>query len=70
MAGQIIVDDTYCKGCGLCVEVCPEKIMALDTERRTAKGYHPALCTDGEKCILCMNCATMCPDIAITIVKE
>jgi len=70
MAAQIIVDELYCKGCNLCVDVCPEKIMELDMDKLTAKGYHPAVCTDLEKCILCLQCATMCPDVAITIVKE
>ena len=64
---RIIVDKFYCKGCGLCVDVCSEKIMALDMDEISQKGYHPARCTDQEACTACMNCVTMCPDAAITM---
>ena len=43
---RISVDDSFCKGCGLCVDACPEQIMALDRDKITVKGYHPAYCTD------------------------
>ena len=35
-----------CKGCGLCVTVCPKKIVALQKEHRNEKGYFTAVCTD------------------------
>ena len=31
-----------CKGCGLCVSVCPKKIIAIDSAVLNDKGYHPA----------------------------
>lgn len=64
---RIIVDEKYCKGCGLCVDACPKQIMALDKEKITAKGYHPAHCIDESACIACTSCALMCPDVAITV---
>lgn len=64
---RIIVDDTYCKGCSLCIEACPEGIIALDHTKITAKGYHPAYLTDPERCTGCTSCALMCPDVAITV---
>lgn len=67
---KIIVDDTYCKGCGLCVTVCPEKIIEMSTDTLTAKGYRPARLMDASKCTACKLCATICPDVAITVVKE
>ena len=63
----ITVDDGFCKGCGLCADVCPTHIIELDHARITAKGYHPAHCVDQEKCTGCCSCATMCPDVAITV---
>ena len=56
-----------CKGCGLCVSACPKKIVELNKEKRNAKGYFPAYCTDQEACISCAMCATMCPDCDIVI---
>ena len=68
--GYVKFDETYCKGCSLCVDICPLHIIALDNDRITEKGYHPAVITDQEKCIACANCALMCPDSAITVEKE
>lgn len=65
----IIVDDHYCKGCGLCVDACPEQIIELDQERINGKGYHPAKLVDEESCTGCTSCATMCPDMAITVLR-
>lgn len=64
---RIIVDDHFCKGCGLCVDACPEGIVALDLDTITAKGYHPARCINRAACTGCTSCATMCPDVAITV---
>ena len=58
-----------CKGCGLCVDVCPKNIVELDKEKINAKGHHPAHVTDMDKCISCAFCATMCPDCIITVEK-
>ncbi len=64
---RIIVDERYCKGCGLCITVCPNKVIELDAEKLTAKGYHPAKLVDESRCTGCANCALMCPDVAITV---
>ncbi len=67
---KIIVDEHYCKGCGLCVDVCPKHILELDPDKLTAKGYHPAKLTDESQCTACANCAVMCPDVAITVERS
>ena len=65
--GRVTFDEKYCKGCELCVPVCPVKITALDLGRLNENGYHPAYVTDQDKCIACQNCAIMCPDSVITV---
>ncbi|QSX08557.1 4Fe-4S binding protein [Alkalibacter rhizosphaerae] len=59
-----------CKGCGLCVSVCPKQILRLSPETLNSKGYHPAEIIDQEKCIACAFCATICPDVCIKVEKE
>ena len=67
MAKVTIARET-CKGCALCADVCPRKILALSREINT-RGYHPIEITDQEKCIGCAFCARMCPDAVITVEK-
>jgi len=66
---KIIVDEDRCKGCELCVNVCPQKIIALAKEKINLKGYHPAELIQQEKCTGCKSCAMMCPDVAIIVEK-
>jgi 2-oxoglutarate ferredoxin oxidoreductase subunit delta len=39
--GRVSFNEDTCKGCGLCVSVCPVKILKLDTSRVNAIGYTP-----------------------------
>lgn len=58
-----------CKGCGLCVKVCPKGVLALSSTQINKKGHHPVECVYPEKCIACAFCATMCPDCIIKVEK-
>ncbi|MBW2568367.1 MAG: 4Fe-4S binding protein [Deltaproteobacteria bacterium] len=62
----LIIDSDRCKGCGLCVEVCPQKVLEISSEIN-AKGYFPVYQARPEDCIFCATCCLMCPDVAITI---
>ena len=64
----IVVDETRCKGCGLCTLACPRKIVALSTTINK-QGYVTAVLTKQELCIGCALCAEICPDVAITVFK-
>lgn len=64
---KVTFNDDLCKGCSLCVNACPRKILELDKTRLNNKGYHPAVCTDLDQCIGCAFCATTCPDVVITV---
>jgi len=67
---KITIERNRCKGCGLCVETCPKKLLALDSENLNEKGYSPAVMTDISKCIACAFCAKICPDCVITVEKD
>lgn len=53
-----VIDETICKVCYQCVEICPPKALQED-----AKG----LAFDYGKCIRCFCCQEICPEGAITI---
>jgi 2-oxoglutarate ferredoxin oxidoreductase subunit delta len=68
--GRIVVDEIYCKGCGLCTAVCPKDLITMDMERFTPKGYHPAQLEDpDQECTGCAICAVICPDAAIRVYR-
>lgn len=67
--GTTYFEQDLCKGCSLCVSVCPTKVLAIDKTKLNAKGYHPADIVDKEGCIACANCAMVCPDLVITVEK-
>jgi 2-oxoglutarate ferredoxin oxidoreductase subunit delta len=62
----IVVETEYCKGCRLCLSVCPQHVIAL-SEEINSRGYHPALLTDAENCTGCCFCAQVCPDAAVEV---
>jgi len=64
---QLTFAEHLCKGCDLCVHVCPKKILRLSEERVNAKGYKPAVCVDIEACVGCAACAKICPDSVIGV---
>jgi 2-oxoglutarate ferredoxin oxidoreductase subunit delta len=66
---RVTFREDRCKGCGLCVEVCPKKIISLSNDKINSKGYHPAEVLKQEECIGCAFCATICPDLVITVEK-
>ncbi len=69
LKGTIAVNELYCKGCELCVQACPPKVLALALDRLTAKGYHPAQLV-AEGCTGCAVCTLVCPEVAITVYRE
>jgi 2-oxoglutarate ferredoxin oxidoreductase subunit delta len=66
---KVTFNEDRCKGCGLCVQACPKKIVALSRSKLNSKGFHPAEITDVGACIACAFCATMCPDAVIRVEK-
>jgi 2-oxoglutarate ferredoxin oxidoreductase subunit delta len=64
---EVIFDENMCKGCELCVTVCPTKILKLDTSRVNARGYFPAIVYNITLCSGCGSCAKICPDSVITV---
>jgi 2-oxoglutarate ferredoxin oxidoreductase subunit delta len=68
--GIVLIDEDRCKGCGLCVTVCPKHILRLAERRFNAKGYQPIEVTAPEACTGCTLCAVICPDVVFTVYRQ
>jgi 2-oxoglutarate ferredoxin oxidoreductase subunit delta len=67
--GWIEVSEMYCKGCELCISVCPQHVLVLDMDNLTPKGYHPVKLS-GDGCTGCALCAIICPEAALGVFQE
>jgi 2-oxoglutarate ferredoxin oxidoreductase subunit delta len=66
--GTIKIDESRCKGCGICTIACPKKLVKL-SDKVNIQGYTPAEAPCLELCTGCALCAEICPDVAITVFK-
>jgi 2-oxoglutarate ferredoxin oxidoreductase subunit delta len=64
--GMVTFNSDRCKGCELCVSVCPVKIIELDRNTTNSKGYNPAHVSEANK----DKCGLMCPDSVITVERN
>lgn len=66
---KVRILEEYCKGCELCVLVCPKKALAL-SNRVNKRGMQVVAVIESDGCTGCGSCALMCPDAAIEISEE
>jgi 2-oxoglutarate ferredoxin oxidoreductase subunit delta len=71
--GRITINKELCKGCYLCISVCPRETIVI-TDKLNQQGYYATEYRDntenGKECIACSRCATICPDVAIEVYRE
>lgn len=66
---EIKIDEEYCKGCGLCVMFCPQRVFER-SEELNKKGVFPPRVVKGDRCVKCRLCELICPDFAIAVMEE
>ena len=57
---ELVIRREWCKGCGICVALCPKQVLELDAQDKSTV-VRP------EDCICCRMCELRCPDLAITV---
>ena len=65
---KIKVNQKWCKGCYICLEVCPKKVFEKSKEV-SEKGFNPVVVAHPEECTACLQCEMLCPDLAINVEK-
>jgi len=68
MAGKIKIDFEKCKGCGLCIAVCPKNSIVFSKNPTKAAISLPK--TKNLDCTGCCACALICPDAAIIVFRD
>jgi len=67
--GDIKISIHLCKGCGLCIESCPTKVL-IQGDTLNRQGYYVAEYL-GSGCTGCAICFYICPEPgAITVLKK
>ncbi len=63
---KVIFNEMRCKGCELCISVCPKNLLQ-QADEINAFGFKPVEITNPDECIGCASCAVICPDAVISI---
>ena len=62
---KIKVIKPFCKGCELCVSICPRRAITLSKDVNKNGFHFPE--SNGTACSGCGQCAIICPEAAIEI---
>jgi len=66
---EIHIIKNQCKGCGFCIQFCPQNVLE-ESEEINERGFHPPRVIDENRCVLCSFCTSVCPDFAIYTVEK
>ena len=66
--GNTVIDHKYCKGCGLCISVCPTGMLLFHDTPASRWGVE-VVADSPDYCICCGRCEINCPDFAIFAYK-
>lgn len=67
---HVRVRDDECKGCAVCVSVCPKKCLAM-SGKLNSMGYEYVQFIDPDACTACGLCFLSCPEPgALTVLSE
>ena len=65
-AEKIIINPHFCKGCHICVFVCPHGVLEVSDEVDN-RGFFLPKVINLDACTVCKLCELQCPDFAISV---
>ena len=66
---MIVIEEGFCKGCNICIHVCPTNVLD-ESKQVNSRGYLLPAIIDAEACSNCRQCEIFCPDFAIFVIEE
>ena len=65
--GTLVIDVESCKGCDLCIDACPPRVLVMTTHELNTRGYRYPVLLPG--CTGCKACSQICPDFVFAVYK-
>jgi 2-oxoglutarate ferredoxin oxidoreductase subunit delta len=62
----VVIDVETCKGCELCIPVCPPRVLVMSEDRNRTGYRYPVLL---EGCTGCELCWKICPDFCFEVYR-
>jgi len=66
--GKVVINKEKCKGCLLCISVCPRGALKTDA-KLNKKGVKTVIFDSAKDCAGCAMCAVMCPECCIEVYR-
>lgn len=66
---MVFVNENACKGCGICIAMCPVKILTFSEDFNDMGVRYPRV-LDQTQCVNCKNCMIYCPDFAMVVTED
>lgn len=57
---HIEINTLWCKGCGICIGMCPTGVLEFDENMKAEVKYL-------DKCVNCKLCELLCPELAVSV---
>ncbi|MCW3820312.1 4Fe-4S dicluster domain-containing protein [Micromonospora sp. DR5-3] len=64
--GTLVIAEDRCKGCELCIDACPPRVLVMSSELNEMGYRYPEL-TPG--CTGCTACQMVCPDFVFSVYR-
>ncbi|MFX1261199.1 MAG: 4Fe-4S binding protein [Promethearchaeota archaeon] len=68
-AQKIVIDNKMCKGCHICISVCPHAVLEKADEVDN-RGFFLPVVVNLDACKVCRICEMECPDFAIAVISD
>ena len=65
-AKKIVIDSRLCKGCHICISVCPHGVLKK-ADVVDNRGFFLPVVAELDACRACSLCEMHCPDFAIAV---